>query len=426
MAEQYKVITTGELNASIEGFGEFTTKEVEFIGSDDDPDFLLQGANSERGFIFYFPKYESEKYSLHPGSAAKVFYEVGGRLYGEVEEGFVKVTVTKPETVVIEFDVSVKESAGETTIRLIGSGTFKGRVPWANRHRELLSVVQGGATLWFEGPDITRPKPGVVSPGFRIVGRTGIANPDDWELQIIIGSTVVLRNTGQSGREFSYDVPANLIPPNTKFYFRLDYYILPFWSKWTYSGDLVMGMSPPEILFPKKDSALSPRSRIFGNGALGATVRLYESGSGAILYGTATVGVGGSWECIPDLDLPTKYFPLTVDQILNGVVSGYSDTVFCHVSPLSKPVIELPQQGGTVGSPPTISGRGGLPGASVQLHQHNDPLNVYSRADVNAQGRWVMRSWSKVPPKGSFRMTARQVNGVDISDWADGVDVIIV
>ena len=34
MTEQYKVITTGELNASIEGFGEFTTKEVEFIGSD--------------------------------------------------------------------------------------------------------------------------------------------------------------------------------------------------------------------------------------------------------------------------------------------------------------------------------------------------------------------------------------------------------
>ncbi|MVV48515.1 hypothetical protein EJA72_09710 [Pseudomonas sp. PB120] len=426
MPEQYKVITTGELNASIEGFGEFTTKEVEFIGSDDDPDFLLQGANSERGFVLYVPKYESEKYSLHPGSLAKAFYEVGGRLYGEVEEGVIKVTVNKPETVIIAFEILVKESASETRIKITGSGTFKGRSPWASKHRGFLTIARGNAPLWFEGPDIIKPKPGVVSPGFQIVGRTGIANPDDWELKILIGSTVILQNKGQSGREFSYDVPANLIPAGTGFYFMLDYYIWPAWSKWTYSGDLVMGMAAPDIIFPKNDSSLSPRSKISGRGTPGATVRLYEAGSGAILYGSATVGVDGNWECVPDVALPTKYFPLTADQVLNSLASGYSTPVYCYVSPLSKPVIELPQQGGTVGSPPAISGRGGLPGASIQLHQHGDGQTVYSRADVNDQGRWVMRSWATVPPKGSFLMTARQVNGVDVSDWADGVDVVIV
>jgi len=332
MTEQNKVITTGELNAFIEDFGEFTTEEVEFIGSDDDPDFLLQGTNSERGFIFYLPKYESEKYSLHPGSLAKAFYEVGGRLFGEVEEGFIKVTVTKPETVRIEFEISVKESAGDTTIRLVGSGTFKGRAPWAGKHRAFLNIARGGAPLWFEGPDITMPTPGVVSPGFQIVGRTGIANPDEWELKILIGSTVVLQYKGQSGREFSYDVPASLMGAGTGFYFMLDYYIWPFWSKWTYSGDLVMGVGAPKIVQPTEGSTAISKPLVRGTGYFGAEVRLYEAGSGAILYGTATVDSLGHWKTIPVIPFPARYFSLTANQTTSGMQSGWADTVSFTVS----------------------------------------------------------------------------------------------
>lgn len=424
MTEQYKVITTGELNASIEGFGEFTTKEVEFIGSDDDPDFLLQGTNSERGFIFYLPKYESEKYSLHPGSAAKVFYEVGGRLYGEVEEGFIKVTVTKPETVVIEFDVSVKESAGETTIRLIGSGTFKGRVPWANRHRELLNVVQGGAPLLFEGPDIVKPKPGEVSPGFEIVGRTDtVGVPSDWELQIIIGSTVVLQNTGQSGREFSYDVPANLIPLNTKFYFRLDYYIWPIWSKWTYSGDLVMGLGSPEILHPfDNDVVATDKPQVSGRGYPGATVQLVQAGSGAVVYGTSTVNQRGEWGTTLTVSVPYFPFQLQAMQTLNSMNSGWSNVVTIHQ--LRKPFIRLPAAGSTVRKDYAVPSGDGSPGARIELYQHGNNTRLYGSAKVDEHGKWTTHA-SRLP-LGMFYMTALQIIDDENSEYSDLVGFTVI
>lgn len=207
--------------------GEFKTKEVEFIGSKDAADCLIQGIDSKRGFIFYLPDCVSGEYGLHPGSDAKAFYEVGGRLYGEVEEGSIHVSFDEADRVDIVFDILMKDNSEGTSIRVTGCAFFEGKMPWTDKHRALLNIAQGNAPLWLEGPDINQPKPGKVSPGFRIVGQTGIANPDDWELQILIGADVIHRNTGQSGRLFSYDVPSDLIARGTGFYFRLDYYIVP-------------------------------------------------------------------------------------------------------------------------------------------------------------------------------------------------------
>lgn len=428
MTEQYKIITTGELNASIEGVGEFTTKEVEFIGSDDASDILLQGVDSDRGFIFYLPKYESKKYNLHPGSAAKAFYEVGGRLYGEVEVGYIKVIVDKPETVIIEFDISVKESTGETTIRVTGSGNFKGRVPWANRHRELLNIAQGGAPLWFEGPDIVRPKPGTVSPGFQILGRTGIANPDDWELEILIGPTVVHRNKGQSGREFSYDVPANLIPQATWFYFRLDYYIVPLWSKWTYSGDLVMADTPaPKILTPA-DNAVVPiiNPEVSGTGEPGFNLVL-QTEDHSRTVGQTTVGQNGIWRVMLNnvLSFPVA---ITAKQTLRQWASGWSNIVNIHYlySELERPVILKPLPNAYVKrTEVVVSGDNCAPGAKVHLYKAGSGVDILGTGDVQPDGTWTIKANPEYLFIGPFPLTVQQVLGGKPSGYSDTVKIIL-
>lgn len=428
MTEQHKVITTGELNASIEGVGEFATKEVEFIGSDDGPDFILQGTNSERGFIFYLPKYESGKYSLHPGSVAKAFYAVEGRLYGEVEEGSIEVTVTKPETVVIAFDISIKESFGDKIIRLAGSGAFKGRAPWTNRHRELLNIAQGAAPLWFEGPDIIQPKPGVVPRGFQILGRTGIANPDDWELEILIGSTVVHRNRGQSGREFSYYVPADLIPQGTGFYFRLDYYIYPFWSRWTYSGDLVMANTPsPKILKPV-DNEIFPitNPEVSGSGEPGFNLILQTADHSRVV-GQTTVGQDGVWRATLG---NVSSFPvaITAKQTLRQLASGWSEIVNIHYlySELGKPIILTPAPNAFVRRTQVeVSGSNCIPNADVNLYKAGEGTVLYGTAKVRADGTWTIKGNDRMHI-GPFGLTVQQVFDGKLSEYATAVNIILI
>jgi hypothetical protein len=60
------------------------------------------------------------------------------------------------------------------------------------------------------------------------------------------------------------------------------------------------------------------------NGVPGATVRFYEAGSGAVLYGTAVVGRDGKWANEPTVALPARQFSLMCDQFGSQWQSGYS------------------------------------------------------------------------------------------------------
>lgn len=423
MAEHIR-ITTGELAATISEYGEFRTKEVEFIGSADEPDCILQGMDSKIGLIFYLPICNTGKYVLHPGSDAKAFFEVGGRLQGEVVDGFVDVTVDRPDKVRITFDMSIEETPGGACIRTTGNASFEGRMPWQKKHRELLNLART-SPLWLEGPDILQPMPGEVSQGFRIVGGTTIADPSEYELEILIGSDVIHRYRGQSGRKFSYDVPANVIKMGQSFYFRLDYYISPFWSKWTYSGDLKIAAFPnPQILGPSdNDFVTTDTPEAHGIGYPGARVVVKDVGNTRVV-GDAYVDEDQTWRAT--LDLPYFPFAMCAKQTLRQDSSEWSNIVHVNRShpELKRPVISKPAEGARIKwDELEVSGGNCREGATVTLYKSGSGAVNHGSAKVREDGTWTIKPVQLYV--GPYTLTVQQSLDGRVSEHAEDLKVTL-
>jgi hypothetical protein len=181
--------------------------------------------------------------------------------------------------------------------------------------------------LW-DGPDISAPTSSTVFPGFTIGARTGIMNPDEWELQIYSGSNMLKSVKGDGGREFSYWVPASLISPGL-FWFRIDYYKFPVWSRWTLSGDKTMLPAPIklEIISPVDGEIVTVAKPIVsGYGTPGWSVLLYSQIGGAY-YGGATVGSNGVWEAKLSKSLFPGKCTLIARESLNTQMSDYSKSI---------------------------------------------------------------------------------------------------
>lgn len=432
MTQQIRTSTTGELSASIEGCGEFNARSVEFMGSTDEPDFLLRGMDASRGLIFYFPRFESGHYVLGAGSANKAFYEVGGTLYGEVKEGFVDVTVEAEDEVSVSFSFSTEDKAEAPLIRITGSGSFKGRVPWTDNGRVFSNIVYGvddPHILW-DAPRFYTPKPGVVKSKIYMQVIADGKRPTEWEYRIMVGSNIVASKKVAAPPEYNYHLGewldlTNLVVPGTGFYIMADYYVWPVWSRWAYSGDLVFGFDPPDILHPANGSTITPKTEIHGAGVSGATVRLFESGSGAVEYGRGVVDIHGGWKVTPAIGFPIKYFPLIAIQNIGGGSSGWSKSVNYNVVRESAPSITSPRSGETVNSKPPVGGRG-KPGATVYLHQAGDPYTVYGQVKIREDGSFELLYMAKELPQGPFTMTANQrVGDEEYSDWATSVSFIV-
>lgn len=281
-------------------------------------------------------------------------------------------------------------------------------------------------SLWLAPPDITAPTTGTVLPGFRISGKT-VNNPDEWELQILVGSTVIHKYNGQSGHFFDYDVPGMLITPGTGFYFKLDWYSSPFWSKWAWSGDKVMGIRKPDISLPVENSTIRPFELIRGKGYPGATVELYEANAGGVCYAIARVNNDGDWQTTPDVPFPSRAFRLITLQRLNSVSSDWSDVVGYTVTqpePVTPPVITTPVEGGELYYKGFVKGAG-ISGASIALYQTYDPDTIYGRTQVIHDGTWSLPLDRELPIQ-SFEMTAKQTLRDVTSDWAKPVRFDVV
>lgn len=267
------------------------------------------------------------------GSANKAFYGVGRALYREVKEGFVDVTVEAEDAVSVSFSFSVEDKAGSALIPIKGSGYFKGRVPWTDTGRALLNSVPGNEdphVLW-NAPDILAPTGGVTPPKFRIVATTGAGTvPSAWECRIMVGSNVVTSaKFGTTGSHLHWDVDlTDLIVPGTGFYFMVDYYIPLFWSRWAWSANLVMGISPPVIEYPTEGASIFKDTPISGRGTPGATVRLFEGGSGAVEYARTEVSKYGFWSATPrEGGFPLGNLPMQAIQNIGNYGSYWSDVV---------------------------------------------------------------------------------------------------
>lgn len=431
MTQQIGTFTTGELSASIEGCGEFNARNVEFMGAADDPGFLLWGEDDFRGLIFCFPRFESGHYVLGASSANKAFYKVGGALYGEVKEGVVDVTVEAEDAVSVSFNFTIEGKAGAPLIRITGSGSFKGRVPWMDNGRVFSNIVYGvddPHILW-GAPRFYTPKPGVVKSKIYMQVIADGKRPTEWEYRIMVGSNIVASKKLDANPNHNYHLAewldlTNLIVPGTGFYIMADYYVWPVWSRWAYSGDLVFGFDPPDILHPANGSTVTPKTEIHGAGVSGATVRLFEAGSGAVEHGRGVVDIHGGWKITPTIGFPIKYFPLTAIQSIGGGSSGWSKSVNYNVVRESAPSITSPRSGETLSYRGFVGGTG-TPGYEVKLFQHGDPNTVYSYADVQDNGTWYV-SMRRDLPLGPFSMTANQTKDGVVSDWAVPVNFIVV
>jgi hypothetical protein len=91
----------------------------------------------------------------------------------------------------------------------------------------------------------------------------------------------------------------------------------------------------PKVIIssPRPGSIIGVKPTVSGDqGAPGATVELVQAGSGAVIYGTATVAYDGKWSASLTIELPKGTFIFTARQHLGGHYSEWSENVPVTVS----------------------------------------------------------------------------------------------
>jgi hypothetical protein len=179
-------------------------------------------------------------------------------------------------------------------------------------------------TVMLRAPNIVTPRVGDrITPGFQIYVNYG-ARGAKWRLQIFTGPNMLHQHI-ETAPYLNYLVPQNLIAPGTPFYFRVDYYLSPFWSDWAWSGDKVM--TPPKPIINPPTQETSDRPVVFGRGYPGATVRLYHAGYGGTVHGSGVVGANGEWRIQVTSPLIGGVFRMTAHQTFNNAVSDWAENV---------------------------------------------------------------------------------------------------
>lgn len=89
---------------------------------------------------------------------------------------------------------------------------------------------------------------------------------------------------------------------------------------------------------------------------------------------------------------------------------------------LPAPTVTSPTAGARVGTKPTVTGTGGIPGAGIQVVRHGNPAVTYATATVAANGSWSA-PFTIALPVGQFMFTARyQLDGKN-GTWLNSVTV---
>lgn len=435
MTQQIRTSTTGELSASIEGHGEFNAQSVEFMGSTNDPDFLLRGMDASRGLIFYFPRFESGHYVLGAGSANKAFFEVDGALNGEVKEGVVDVTVDAEDAVSISFDFSIEDKDGVALIRIKGSGNFKGKVSWTDNGRALSNVILRDRYLgsmspspWARSDDLTMylktceilfPAANTTISPFQLFSGKGQPGALLSLVRSFVNGSSLYGTTSVDGNGDWEMTPGRALPIES-----VRMRVLHEGCASEIVEYAVDPVGPLVITMPKEGDPFYYKNSLRGTGVPGARVELHKHGDGNTVYGFADVGNDRAWVAPLSIDLPLGAFTMTARQTLHGENSGWAHPVNFQVVGLVPPSIKVPASGETLSYRGFVGGTG-TPGFEVKLFQHGDPNTVYSYADVQDNGTWYV-SMRRDLPLGPFSMTANQTKDGVVSDWAVPVSFIVV
>ncbi|MGF6666705.1 hypothetical protein [Pseudomonas monsensis] len=153
----------------------------------------------------------------------------------------------------------------------------------------------------------------------------------------------------------------------------------------------------PTIREPKQDDVVrESRPRVEGQGFPSATVKIYQSGSGAITYGEAQVGDDGVWSTYLQHDLPYGSFTFIAQQSMgNSVLPGWSNLVTVNAKfPPGTPAIDSLLPVTEQNQSFTLTGSNGGVGGIVRIFIDGTSTQVGESA-VLTQANW--RALVQVP-----------------------------
>lgn len=143
------------------------------------------------------------------------------------------------------------------------------------------------------------------------------------------------------------------------------------------------------ILRPSEGEIVrGPRLTVAGVGTPGARVTFSGENENGNPYGTGVVSNEGTWEI--SVVTPPQVYELSCWQLLNGHGSHWTSPITIqYVGPMLSPEIRSPANGSMVGNRrPDISGRGAVPGASVEFYDTKEPPAYYGSTLADSIGSW--------------------------------------
>ncbi|MCJ8206619.1 hypothetical protein [Pseudomonas sp. RGM2987] len=183
-------------------------------------------------------------------------------------------------------------------------------------------------------------------------------------------------------------------------------------------SDLVtLAVRPPKPVITNPLVVKTDKPTISGTGVAGATVQLYEHNVPAVILGTDTVKTDNTWAVT--LTQPLRMadpFTMTAAQTLNGMKSEW--TAPTPFAVLFKPVIS--DVSISPDGRPTVSGTGGLEGATIDIRFQGGADGTQLTATVQPNGSWSVLADDPWPPN-THTITAKQIGRVtqQSSDWSD-------
>lgn len=177
----------------------------------------------------------------------------------------------------------------------------------------------------------------------------------------------------------------------------------------------------PIISTPANGTFVTSRTpQISGySGVPGAKVRLFQSGSGAIVHGELLVGHDGYFAGPPTIEFQLGWFPLTCDQYFDDLSSGYADETKFFVTSYD-PIISRPVNDELVGTvKPLIKGNG-WPGATVRFYETGSGATLHGEATVLEDGTFESALAVSLPVR-TFDLTCYQTLGGNDSGWSQSV-----
>ena len=234
-------------------------------------------------------------------------------------------------------------------------------------------------------PELYRPRPGTVLPGFKVEAAIDLFNPSKWQLKIMEGDKELYFREIRAGQYFDHYVEKDAIKPGTRFDVHVHYFLTVAWGQWASVKNLLMADPKPVIIEPAEGAFTSKRPRVAGRGISGATINLYQANIGDRIFGTAVVDANGDWQTTPVIDFFDGPFELVVNQTISDTEYWSENVKIIVADP--KPVITEPAEGAVTSRRPLVAGRG-IPDATINLYQANFGDRIFGTAVVDANGDW--------------------------------------